>query len=62
MGDEIREEFVLGFPTKHLCSEECLGLCQGCGADLNVEECLCNKEKPVNSVWAEALKKLSEEE
>ena len=60
--EEIREEFVLSFPTKHLCHEDCKGLCQDCGADLNVEECKCKKEKAVNSVWAEALKKLSEEE
>ena len=58
--DEIREEFVLMFPTKHLCDEDCKGICQGCGADLNNEECRCEKEKPVNSVWAEAFKKLSE--
>ena len=60
--EEIREELILGFPTKHLCSEDCLGLCEGCGADLNTEACRCSKENAVNSVWAEALKKLSEEE
>ncbi len=59
--EEIREEFVLSFPTKHLCDEDCKGLCQGCGADLNIEKCRCSKEKQVDSVWAEALKKLSEE-
>ena len=60
--EEIREEFVLSFPTKHLCHEDCKGLCQDCGADLNVEECKCKKAKAVNSAWAEALTKLSEEE
>ncbi len=58
--EEIREEFVLSFPTKHLCSEDCLGLCEICGADLNEGPCSCNKKGEINSVWAEALKKLSE--
>lgn len=59
LDETIREEFVLSFPTKHLCSEECLGLCPECGVDLNINKCCCN-EKPVDPKWANILKMLEE--
>jgi uncharacterized protein len=46
-GDEInleplvREQMLLALPTRPLCAEDCRGLCGGCGADLNTEECCC---------------------
>jgi len=40
----MREVFLLEMDTKNLCSEDCKGLCPGCGADLNVEPCRCKKE------------------
>ena len=40
----MREVFLLEMDTKNLCSEDCKGLCPGCGADLNVEACRCRKE------------------
>ena len=43
--DELmQEEFLLEMDTKNLCSEDCKGLCAGCGADLNREGCRCKKE------------------
>lgn len=43
--DELMQEvFLLGMDTKNLCSEDCKGLCSGCGADLNHEPCRCKKE------------------
>ena len=43
--DELtREVFLLEMDTKNLCSEDCKGLCSGCGVDLNVEPCRCKKE------------------
>ncbi len=43
--DELmREIFLLEMDTKNLCSQDCKGLCPGCGADLNVEPCRCKKE------------------
>ncbi len=36
--------FILGMDTKHLCSENCKGLCSACGADLNEESCRCKAE------------------
>lgn len=35
------EQLLFEFPSKHLCSENCLGLCQICGHDLNESDCGC---------------------
>ena len=43
--DDIREDILIEIPTRFKCSEECKGLCPGCGADLNVEPCRCKKKK-----------------
>jgi len=40
----LTQVFVLNLDTKNLCSEDCKGLCPGCGADLNHEVCRCQKE------------------
>ena len=40
----LGDVFILDLDTKNLCSEDCKGLCPGCGADLNVEPCRCPKE------------------
>jgi uncharacterized protein len=40
----VRTAFILGMDTKHLCREDCKGLCFGCGANLNEEACRCKKE------------------
>lgn len=40
--DEIAEQVLLEVPYKPLCSEECKGLCNSCGADLNSTDCSCS--------------------
>ena len=45
MGAILWEEFALALPFKPLCSEECLGLCPGCGIDLNSGKCECKQEE-----------------
>lgn len=42
--DIVRDDILLDMPTKYLCSEDCKGLCVGCGKNLNVEDCTCEKE------------------
>ena len=43
--DEVaRTAFILGMDTKHLCREDCAGLCSRCGADLNESPCSCKEE------------------
>lgn len=34
--------FSMNLPSKHLCSEDCKGLCPGCGRNLNTEKCVCS--------------------
>lgn len=34
---------ILGMETKFLCREDCKGLCEICGADLNEGPCTCRK-------------------
>lgn len=38
-----RDAFILDMDTKFLCSEDCRGLCPGCGVNLNRENCRCKK-------------------
>ena len=42
---EIVENSIIStLPIKRLCSKNCKGLCQSCGANLNKEACNCNNE------------------
>jgi uncharacterized protein len=56
--DILRQQALLSLPVKQLCSPDCLGLCPGCGADLNSGGCTCSSEVK-NSPFAAlaALKK-----
>jgi len=38
----ITEQVMLALPTRPLCSDDCRGLCGGCGANLNDEPCACS--------------------
>lgn len=40
----ICEQIALQIPMKVLCREECRGLCQYCGANLNVSSCNCRRD------------------
>lgn len=42
--DYINESIILELPTKILCKEDCKGLCQNCGVNLNKESCKCKRE------------------
>ena len=43
--DEIlREQAYLESPVRMLCSDNCRGVCQGCGAQLNSESCRCSAD------------------
>ncbi len=54
----LREQLHLNVPLRPLCRSDCRGLCPQCGADLNHEECACDREQ-VDPRWAglAALKK-----
>ena len=37
----VDDEIILGTPTMFLCSDDCKGICQGCGVNLNKDSCKC---------------------
>ena len=37
----VREEMLLSYSMKVLCSPDCKGVCSGCNANLNIESCKC---------------------
>jgi DUF177 domain-containing protein len=44
--DEIvREQILLALPARHLCSDDCKGLCPTCGANGNESECGCDTKE-----------------
>ena len=45
LDEPLLEEITLVFPTKHLCREDCKGLCPKCGKDLNEGPCSCQKKE-----------------
>ncbi len=56
------DEVILAWDGKHLCREDCKGLCPTCGKDLNEGPCSCGKElDPRLAVLAKLLDKGSEE-
>ncbi|MCA9969082.1 MAG: DUF177 domain-containing protein [Anaerolineales bacterium] len=40
----VRELSFLALPMQPLCREDCQGLCQECGANLNLGDCGCEEE------------------
>ena len=59
LSELVESDILLELPTKMLCKEECKGLCQNCGKDLNEGSCNC-KTQFVNPKFA-ALKDLFSE-
>ena len=45
LDDAVREELMLEFPKKLLCSEDCLGLCPKCGRPKREGDCGCVTKK-----------------
>ena len=39
----VTTDILLELPLKYLCREDCRGLCQNCGKNLNNGECGCSK-------------------
>ncbi len=45
LNEIVREMILLEMPVRHLCSEDCKGLCAKCGQNLNFGNCDCDKKK-----------------
>ncbi|MDM7921218.1 MAG: DUF177 domain-containing protein [Pyrinomonadaceae bacterium] len=52
----VREQLLLEMPEQVFCKEDCKGLCDRCGTNLNTDECRC-KDDDIDPRWA-ALKNL----
>jgi uncharacterized protein len=56
--DDVREAILLALPIRALCRTGCKGLCPVCGANLNEEECSCDRPRG-HPAWS-ALEKLKD--
>lgn len=49
-GDEVdlsqmlQDNLIMSLPVRHVCDEDCKGLCSVCGCDLNIHRCDCKPE------------------
>ena len=59
MDELIYEQLELEFPSRFLCREDCRGLCQKCGKNLNEGKCRC-PEKEIDPRMAPLQKLLDE--
>ena len=44
--EAVRQYVITDAPMKPLCQENCQGLCQVCGFNLNQEKCNCSTDQP----------------
>jgi uncharacterized protein len=51
LDEAIRQNALLAIPMKPLCREDCRGICQICGKDLNQGKCECISED-IDPRWA----------
>jgi len=58
----VRDELLLNLPMKVLCDEDCKGICNRCGANLNYETCDCDRSSldPRMSVIQDIFKQFKE--
>ena len=45
LDDIVISDILLSFPQKNLCKDDCKGLCQICGKNLNEGDCSCDKRE-----------------
>lgn len=51
LDDIVLDGFFMNENGKHLCSEDCKGLCPKCGCNLNEKQCDCDNEN-IDPRWA----------
>ena len=61
--EQILMQLEMEFPSRFLCKDDCLGLCQRCGKNLNEGPCDCTKDEidprlePLRKILEEMKKK-----
>jgi uncharacterized protein len=45
LSELVRQNLVVNLPTAVLCAPACLGLCPGCGKNLNEGPCQCDTDR-----------------
>lgn len=55
----VQDQILLAIPMRCLCKQDCLGLCDRCGQDLNMSPCGCGPDQTVDP-RLEKLKLLKE--
>ena len=55
--EAVRQYSLMAIPMKALCDEDCAGLCQKCGHNLNQGQCDCPAEY-IDPRWSELTKLL----
>jgi uncharacterized protein len=55
--EAVRQYTVMALPMKALCAEDCAGLCQECGKDLNKGPCEC-PPREIDARWSGLTKLL----
>jgi len=56
IAEATRQYVIVSLPMKMLCRVECLGLCNNCGKNLNLEACSCKED--MDTRWGPLLKLL----
>ncbi len=59
LSDVVRQYVLTEIPIMPLCSDNCLGLCPECGANLNEEKCKCDTT-PADPRWGALSELLAE--
>jgi len=49
--DFAREQLYLALPSRVVCKNDCLGLCEKCGANKNIKSCQC-QAREIDPRWA----------
>ena len=64
MDEPLYEQIEMEFPIRFLCKEDCRGLCQRCGRNLNEGECGCTQKEidPRLEPLRALLEKMKEED
>ena len=62
LDEAVRTALLLEMPSRILCREDCRGLCDQCGADLNTTECSCQKDLIHRNPFSALASLLNEDE